>query len=568
MPEKSAFYQPDLTLPDLLIRAAERPQILHIGYSDKNGNLTKQSYKDLLVRARQIAGGLFELGLHQGDKLIIATQTNQETVEMLWGSFLLGIIPTILQPPMTFSGYNPSVAKLMNVYEQLGCPYVFMSSQVKDSGDFPKEKIKHAEELNDNGEFPEPDLNPDDLAFIQFSSGSTGDPKGIMLSHSNLVVNMNAICIGLDSFSKDNIGNWMPLFHDMGLIGFHLTPIYSITSQYHIETMDFIMNPGIWLNLMSQQKIAISGCTNFGLALVLRYFTRKKPAFDWDFSAMKTLLNGAEPISISVMQDFLRILEPFGFRPDAMMPVYGMAEATLAISFTPLMKPTEISAFDADLLDRKNQVQPVDPAEPSARLLSEVGIPLSDVEVRIVDESDHPLETSAVGHIQVRGPAVTKGYYKNNVATASAFSGDWFRTGDIGFFYKDRLYISGRYKDIIFKNGRNYFANDLETMAATIAEIPYGKVCFGGITGKESGQDKVIAFVAGLPEETAGETFRSLRALLRSNLGITVDELVMIKSNEIPKTSSGKIQRYKLMQRYINHEFDYQKVTSENQDFK
>ena len=561
MPETNAYYQPELTLPDLLIRAVRSNQDLFIGYSDKNGNLMIQTYKDLLAEAQRIANGLFNLGLRQGDKIIIATQNNQETIELLWGSFLLGIIPTILQPPMTFSGYNPSVVKLMNVYEQLECPYIFMSLEVKDSGDLPEGKIKHKQELNFNGTYPKPVLKPDDLAFIQFSSGSTGDPKGIMLTHGNLMVNMDAIRIGLDLHYPDHIGNWMPLFHDMGLIGYHLTPLYSIVFQYQIETIDFIMNPGLWVNLMSQQKIAVTGCTNFGLALVLRYFNRKKPVFDWDFSSMKAMLNGAEPISVKIMQNFVETLQPFGFKPEAMMPVYGMAEATLAISFAPLMKPSMITAFDASLLDRKNRTQPVDPAEPSARLLSEVGVALNDVEIRIVDDNDLPLENGIAGHIQVNGPSITKGYYKNRVATTSSFCGEWLRTGDIGFFFDGRLYISGRHKDIIFKNGRNYFANDLEAMACTIVDIAYGKVCFCGITGRETGQDKVIVFVAGIPESQADETFLRLRALLRSNLGITVDEMVLIKSNEIPKTSSGKLQRYKLMQRYINGEFEDQRIS-------
>jgi len=566
MPETNEYYQPGLVLPDLLNRAIRKHQDLFIGYSDKNGSLIIQTYENLLVKAKMIAAGLNKMGLKQGDKIIIATQYNQETIELLWGSFLLGVVPTVLQPPMTFSGYNPSVVKLMKVYEILESPYIFMSQEVKDPGDFPVDKVKHIAELDCNGDYPEPILKPDDLAFIQFSSGSTGDPKGILLTHGNLMVNMDAIRIGLDLHYPDNIGNWMPLFHDMGLIGYHLTPLYSISFQYHIETIDFIMSPGLWVNLMSQQKITVTGCTNFALALVLRYFKRKKPVFDWDFSSMKAMLNGAEPISVKIMQDFVATLKPFGFRPEAMMPVYGMAEATLAISFTPLMKPTVITAFDASLLDRENRAQPVESSDPSSRLLSGVGVALNDVEIRILDDHDLPVENGAAGHIQLKGPGITKGYYNNPEATASAFFGEWIRTGDIGFFFEGNLYISGRHKDIIFKNGRNYFANDLEDMACTLGDINYGKVCFGATTSRETGNDKVIAFVAGIPETKATEIFLQLRALLRSNLGITVDELVLIKSNEIPKTSSGKLQRYKLMQRYVNGELHDQTLKADMLD--
>lgn len=566
MPETNSYYQPKLFLPDLLNRSIRNHQDLFTGYSDKNGKITIQTYKDLQTKAKMIAAGLFNLDLKQGDKIIIATQDNRETIELLWGSFLLGVVPTILQPPMTFSGYNPSVVKLMNVYEQLGRPFIFMSEEMKDSGDLPVEKIKHWKQLDCSGEYPTPILKPDDLAFIQFSSGSTGDPKGIMLTHRNLMVNIEAIRIGLDIHYPDHMGNWMPLYHDMGLIGYHITPVYCMVFQYQVETIDFIMNPGLWLNLMSRQKITISGCTNFGLALVLRYFNRKKPADNWDFSGMKALLNGAEPISVRTMQEFVETLKPYGFRPEAMMPVYGMSEATLAISFAPLMKPSVAMAFDSSLLDRENKARPVEPSEPSARLLSEVGVALNDIEIRIVDDNDQLLEEGNAGHIQIKGNGITKGYYNNPGATSATFCGDWLRTGDIGFFFGGRLYISGRYKDIIFKNGKNYFANDLEEMASDIDDIKYGKVCFGGTTGRETGQDKVIAFVAGLQDSKALETFTELRALLRSNLGITVDEMVLIKSNEIPKTSSGKLQRFKLMQRYINREFDDRRIHAENPD--
>ncbi len=556
MPETNPYYQPDLTLPDLLTRAAADPNDLFIGYMDENGGITHQLYKALLGEAKLIAAGLSNLGLKKGDNIIIATSQNRETIELLWGSFLLGVVPAILQPPVTFSGYNPSVVKLEAVYRQLNEPLIFMSQLVGDSGNLPGVKIIQRNHLDCSGGYPDPLLNSEDLAFIQFSSGSTGDPKGIMLTHSNLMVNMDAIRVGLDAFHPDRIGNWMPLYHDMGFIGYHITPIYCSLCHYHIETIDFIMKPDLWLELMGKQEIAISGGTNFALALVLRYLKRLKSTPRWDFRTMKALLNGAEPISVAIMDEFVQALVPHGFRPEAMMPVYGMAEATLAISFTPLRKPSVVHAFHAAKLDREKLVVRVDPADPEARILSGVGVALNDVEIRITDDGDNPVEDGIAGQIQLRGGGITKGYYKKPEATAAAFSDGWLRTGDIGFFFNGNLYISGRQKDIIFKNGRNYFANDLEAMACSLEEIGYGKICFGGVTSRERGNDKVVAFLAGVSDQRAPELYSRLKGLLRRNLGITVDELVLIKSNEIPKTSSGKIQRFRLMQRYINGEFN------------
>jgi acyl-CoA synthetase (AMP-forming)/AMP-acid ligase II len=159
------------------------------------------------------------------------------------------------------------------------------------------------------------------------------------------------------------------------------------------------------------------------------------------------------------------------------------------------------------------------------------------------------------GNIQIKGPSITRGYFKNPEATANTFCGEWLRTGDIGFFFEGNLYISGRFKDIIFMNGKNYFANDLENLACSLDEISYGKVAFGGITDHKAGKDKIIIFAAGIPESKATETLQTLRALFRKTLGIPVDELVILRSNEFPKTSSGKIQRYKILQRYQQGDF-------------
>jgi acyl-CoA synthetase (AMP-forming)/AMP-acid ligase II len=378
---------------------------------------------------------------------------------------------------------------------------------------------------------------------------------------------MDAKGVATGTGFNDFYGNWMPFYHDMGLIGWHITPLYYTASQCHIETLDFIMNPGLWLNMLSQQKVTIGSTTNFGLALVLRYLQRGKQLSEWDLSGMKALLNGAEPISVKIMRDFVDTLRTSGFKPESMMPVYGMAEATLSISFAPLQKIPVARAFNATLLDQERKAQPVDPSEPSARLLSEVGFALNDMGIRITDDNDQVVEDGISGHIQITGPCITKGYYKNPEATASSFCGEWFRTGDMGFYFEGRLYISGRSKDIIFKNGIHYFANDLEDLACTIDEIKVGKVCIGGTTDRETGEERIIAFIAGLQAEKAPGTFKQLRTVLRSKLGISADVLVLIKSNEIPKTSSGKLQRYKLMQRFLTGDFNDRILLADKTDY-
>lgn len=570
MPIISSYYQPDLTLPAILKRAAAATDIPVIGFLQENGEASTLTYPDLLKEATLLAVGLVNEGLQPGDKIIIATATNRETLILLWAGFLCGVVPTVLQPPPTFSGYNPPVVKMMKVVEQLDQPLVFMSA-IPAIEDVPGLKIRTIQQLDCGGNLPAVDLQPSDVAFIQFSSGSTGDPKGIMLTHFNILVNLDAIRIGLDFHQGETTGNWMPLFHDMGLIGYHLTPLYCSINQWHIETIDFIKNPGLWLDMLTYKKVKITGCPNFGLALTLRFIKRMKSKPAWDFSSLQALLNGAEPISVQIMNDFVEELKPYNFRPEAMMPVYGLAEASLAATFTPLMTPYVVTAFDTLSLDRDGIAIEVkaDMTSDSAskgdtaiesnrnvRLIAGVGVPLNDIEIRIIDQNNNQVQEGTAGIICLKGDSITSGYYNREEESRQSFTDGWFNTGDIGFLYKGNYYVSGRHKDILFKNGRHYFANDLEELACTIEGVSYGKVCFAGTTNHATGKEEVIAFLAGSPGEKAQEIFHQMRNLLRSTLGISLDQLVMVRSNEIPKTSSGKLQRYKLIQRFIAGEFE------------
>ena len=548
---------PQLTLPDLLRRAAAEQPLLGIHYVQEDFSIQTQTYPELLKQATALACGLLSMGLKAGDKAIIATDNNRETITLLWGCFLAGIIPTILQPAVSFTDHNPSATKLLNIFSQLENPFFFTSQDTTEKHEtIAARVVPYASIPRIEGEISfEP--APDDLAFIQFSSGSTGDPKGIMLTHRNIACNMDSISKGLDLQTYDPVGSWMPLYHDMGLIGYHLTPMSCPASQFHIHTIDYIKNPSLWPEMMSRCKISITGCPNFGQELLIRYLKRRPDGHVWDLSPMKAMLNGAEPISVKVMSEFNRVLKPFGFREEAMMPVYGMAEATLAISFTPLMQPSVVTTFDSAEMDKNQKAVKIKSthAGKHGRTITGVGIALQSVEIRITDNNDEPLEESCVGHIQVKGNAVTQGYYMKPEKNLDLFCGEWLRTGDMGFMYEGILYISGRYKDIIFVNGKNYFANDLETLACSLETISYGKVIIGGVTDFKTGKEKVLVFVAAISDAKAPEILEQLRTLMRKELGIPIDELIVIKSNEIPKTSSGKIQRYKVIHRYLQGDF-------------
>ncbi|MBK7174510.1 MAG: AMP-binding protein [Bacteroidales bacterium] len=322
-----------------------------ISYVSDDGSMVFHSYSELLSKAELFAAGLKSIGIKPGETIILATEFNQETIISLWGSFLAGIIPTVLQPPISFADQSQAAIKLLNVFRLLNQPVIILSKAISDENNDLHRCIKYYSDIDLNGKFEPVQLSSDDTAFIQFSSGSTGEPKGIKLTHKNLMYNMNSITLGLQFSHDENTGNWMPLYHDMGLIGYHLTPIYYTHNQFHIETIDFIKNPSLWLDLISNKRIRVTGCPNFGQALVLRHLKRKNRIPDWDFSSLRALLNGAEPISVKIMDEFVESLKKFGFPEEAMMPVYGMAEATLAISFSPIMESTVVHNFDIEELD-------------------------------------------------------------------------------------------------------------------------------------------------------------------------------------------------------------------------
>jgi len=552
------FYNHNYTVPEMLINTVSQYPDHGIGFIH-NENIDFLSYEDLLQKAKSYLFGLRNLELKRGETIILALNKNEETVPVLWACFLGGIVPTILQPPVSFAEINPAYDKIINVYQKMGNPLVVLSDDIAakwESTIIPDKNIIPASYIKTSDE--EPDIEkPDDndIAFVQFSSGSTGEPKGVVLTHKNIRTNLRAIAIALEAHTGDNSVNWMPLYHDMGLFGYHILPISYHYNQYLIETTDFIVRPFIWLDVIDKVQGTILGCPNFGQEMILKHLKRKKPS-DWDLSSVKVICNGAEPISYRIMNDFIEKLEPYKLRREAMMPVYGMAEATLAISFPPLLSVQTIVPFKRYDLQFDNKAIRAMKDDSSAQYIVGVGQPLTDIEIRIVDDYDNIITDSSVGHIHIKGPGVTSGYYNDPDENNKSFCGDWLRTGDQGFIYDSNLFINGRYKDVIFMHGRNFYANDLESIALQVENVTSGKIIFGGVFDEEAGSDKLILFLAGSLSKRVVETFLEVQKLFRNTLGLSPNILIPIHSNKIPKTSSGKIQRYKLISKYLKGEFD------------
>jgi acyl-CoA synthetase (AMP-forming)/AMP-acid ligase II len=547
------------TLGDLLITAAEQSPAHGIGFVRADGTWDFLTFPQLLSRVQSYAGGMRLNGLIPGSKVMIIMARNEDIVPILWGCFLAGIVPTILQPPVSFTEFNQPVRKIENVFRILEHPKVLLSAELYEnfkSDAIPPGNLISIESLKKDMPGPEKvNILENDLAFIQFSSGSTGDPKGIMLTHKGILANIAAISLGIDLMDSDVAVNWMPLYHDMGLFGYHLCAVFAQCNLFMIEPVDFIKRPSLWLDIMDETRCTISGCPNFGQALLLRYLKNKEDK-KWDLGSLKVILNGAEPISTRILKEFLDKLSVYGLKKEIMMPAYGMAEATLAITFSGLLQEPVITAFNRDKLQKERKGLPIASNPGDMIELVSVGKALSDIEIRILDEEGKIVADQAEGLIQIRGASVTPGYFNNPEETNSSFDGDWLITGDKGFFYEGNLYITGRVKDIIFVHGQNLYAHDLENLAAIYSDIPYGKVIAGGIFDPKKGKDQIILFLVGSPNQAMCKMFLDLRNFFRDTHGIGIDVFVPVRSNQVPRTSSGKIQRYKLLEDYRNGVFD------------
>ncbi|MFK8050767.1 MAG: AMP-binding protein [Halioglobus sp.] len=540
-----------------------------ITFIEARDNEVTRSFAELHDRSITRLYALQQRGMTAGDECIVFLRSNEEFVEVFWACILGGIVPI----PIAVGISDEHRSKLFNVFTTLEKPFLCASSEDSDRLREYAEKNSLAdlfqsieektllnsetdplskENKNQSGSTHTP--APDDLAFIQFSSGSTSTPKGVMLSHRNIMTNLDAIARGAAYTDEDISFSWMPLTHDMGLIGFHLNMIAMGMSQCLMATDLFSRRPLLWLKKVSDKKATVLCSPNFGYKHFLKA-QKKKPLESIDLSAVRLIYNGAEPISIDLCDNFLNTMKPYGLKRETMFTVYGMAEATLAVSF-----PAPGENFRAVHVDRNSLVlgQPVkftDESNSNALSFAIVGKGVNECNIRIAD-GDRELEHGCVGNIQISGASVTSGYYNNSAATEEVmFPGGWLDTGDLGFIYQGELIITGRAKDIIFFNGLNYYPHDLEGLLQQIENLELGKTVVFGVWNESLERDELLVFILHRGDLSK---FLLLAAqvsrVLNEQSGLDADHVIPV--NRIPKTTSGKVQRRLLGDAYQNGEYN------------
>lgn len=553
----------DTTLIDLLENNRDFDR--HVTYVEGEDIERRVSFKDVHSRALGILHHLQAAGAARGDKMIIYLSNNEQFLDGFWAALSGGIVPV----PLALGISDEHRHKLLRVARKLGNPVLYtdaknlerlgvLAAQVGEAALFAQLKsraflVESITDISKPGKLVRP--GPDDLAFIQFSSGSTSEPKGVMLSHRNLIANTQG-AIAVDKFDDRDISlSWMPLTHDMGLIGFYLM---LFASRSHINLMPtelFVRRPLLWMQIAAKKRVTLSCSPNFGYRHFLKVLGNRQLE-NTDLSALRLIYNGAEPISVALCNEFMGNLAYTGLRRQAMYPVYGLAEACLAATLPPIDMEYRWIRVNRHKLAVGEAVE-LNPADGRDALeLMGVGHVVPNTELLIADETRTGLPDGTVGHILIRGASVTRGYFGDEAATAAAIDANgWLDTGDLGVVHEATLHIAGRAKEIIFVNGQNYYPYDLENIAQRAPGLELNKVVAAGVAKAGSQGEELVVFV--LHRGTMAEflaTATAVGRLVNEHTGLEVAEVIPTK--RIPKTTSGKVQRHFLEQGYVDGEFD------------
>ncbi len=551
------------TLTELIKSNRNAPR--SITYVEGEQNERNIAFADLYERALGILHALQKLGAMPGDKLVLFLADNEHFIDAFWAAVLGGIVPVPVAPGIT----DEHRRKLLRIARKLGKPFIYTDrrslERVESFATQAKEHAAFAELLRNRTLLADTidgtasagnihQARPDDVAVIQFSSGSTSEPKGVVLTHRNIIANARGVTERAGLSEEDVSLSWMPLTHDMGLIGFHICVFANGGHVNLMPTELFIRRPLLWLTLAARKRATILCSPNFGYRHYLKALD-DRPIEGLDLSSVRLIFNGAEPISVDLCNEFLDRLAPAGLASGAMFPVYGLAEASLAVTFPPVGRPCRSVTFNRHRLGSGKRVETVVANDKNAVVFMAVGSAIPYCRVRIADDEDRALPDGQVGHIHISGENVTKGYFENPEADAIALTVDgWLRTGDLGVVHEGELYVTGRAREIIFVNGQNYYPQDLESIAQQVEGLGLGKVVAAGARSRNAQTDQLVIFVmhrANLRDfvPVAAEVAR----LINERAGLEVCEVVPVK--RIPKTTSGKIQRHLLEQSYIAGDF-------------
>jgi acyl carrier protein len=509
------------------------------------------TYRALWDGSIAYAARLAEAGLTPGRTVAIMLPTSKEYLFCFYGTLLAGGIPVPLYPPARLTTIEDHLTRHVGILKSAGAAIMVTIPEAKPLAWLLRAQVESlravlvpADFTTDGKGFSPVRSGGGQIGFLQYTSGSTGQPKGVVLTHANLLANVRAMGRAARATSADVFVSWLPLYHDMGLIGGCFATMYLGFPVVLMSPLAFLSRPSQWLRAIHRHRGTISGGPNFSYELCLRRIPDHELE-GLDLSSWRFAFNGAEPVSPDTMLQFEERFRKYAFGSKVMAPVYGLAEASVGLAFTPPGEQWRVDVIDREYFSVEAEAIPAKPGDPAPLKVVACGRVIPDHDLRVVDAAGLELPDRHEGQLQFRGPSATSGYYRNPEATKTLFDGDWVNTGDRAYLFQGRLHITGREKDIIIRGGRNISPYELEEAVGDLAGIRRGCVAVFGSADAAGGTERVVV----LAETREGDAPRhqelksKINELALGLIGAPVDDIVLAPPHTVPKTSSGKIRR-------------------------
>ncbi|MEM9041996.1 MAG: AMP-binding protein [Actinomycetota bacterium] len=557
---------PDSTIARLEAAADSGTGVRFVGNSVMpDGEPVSVGWNQIHDEARAVAAALQAKGLLPGDHVAVLGPTSRELMTIVRGCWMAGVASMVLPLPMRMGSLDAFIESTRARIRHGDAKLVLIDDLLADfyeaaEGDPPIESMRSVMPGSPNvpsGDALEvPDHDPERLIILQYSSGSTGEPKGVMIPDRVLSANIDAACEAAVLGTGEVMVSWLPLYHDMGLVGFLTLPMTKGVDLVQAAPQDFLGHPGNWMRWISDHGGTATAGPNFSWVLATRALKRMD---DIDLSTLTLALSGAEPVDPRAVDAFVAAAEPYGFRAGGIFPAFGMAEVAIAGSFPPRGRGLVTDIVDRQVLETQRVAKPIEIDGPDdlavrARALPLLGNAVPGLEMKVVDPDTHDeLPERHVGELLLRGTSVTPGYYKRPDATAALFDGDWLCTGDLAYLLDGELVLCGRIKDVIIVGGRNVFPEDIERTVGRLDGVRAGNVIAFGMEGYK-GKESVVVVAEVRPNDTSGGLDDIRGAIHERTLevcGLPPRDVMLVEPGTLPKTSSGKLQRSKCREEYL-----------------
>jgi len=540
------------TMIDVLeARARDDPEHVHLTLLDDPAPATTLTHRALLERAARVAAGLQAHGLAPGESVALMLPTSLAFFEAFVAIMLAGAVPVPIYPPFRASQIEDHLRRQARILDNARAVVLVTDARAQPlarllRGAAPSlRSIVTVQQLAAGHGSPEVvRAGAHDTALLQYTSGSTGQPKGVVLSHANLLANIRAMGAAVEAGPDDLFVSWLPLYHDMGLIGAWMGSLYHGLPLVLMPPQAFLARPSRWPWVIHRHRATLSAAPNFAYEML----ATRVPDVELeglDLSSWRIAFNGAEPVAATTLERFASRFARYGFDPRAITPVYGLAESGVGLAFPPLRRGPRIDCISRTALQGAASARPVPCEDEGSMRVVSCGMPLAGHEIRVVDASGRELPERTEGRIEFRGPSATSGYFRNPQATRALFDGDWLDTGDVGYVAQGELYPTSRVKDLIIRGGHNIHPYDLEEAVGKLAGVRKGCVAVFGASDPADATERVVV-LAEIRNGALGRDPRlreRIRELSIELLGVPADDVVLAGAHAVPKTSSGKIRR-------------------------